>query len=491
MASRKLVRDIFFSRRSFYRQILASQQVSGASARPRLLPRNDYWDKREFSVFNEFSKKVKGEAESNQEFKQSVKELKEKAEELKGVKEDLKERTKQTTEQLYKQVDGAWTEAEATAKKLSANLKEKLSAATEQVKETFGTAKQESTEFSASSDKDERTDVKNGSKTKSEEEKQQSGASDAANTIFGKFKSSVSSVSPKVSVAFQKLKQAKPIDLAKKGYDIVKDELSSNPNRRKRIEYGTSSSTSSQTGERSTRTDVVVLPSKQSKWNKKWEAFKQKMQGHPVFKRISGLSEPVMVKSQELADDVRDKWETSDSPVVHKIQDLSESVFGESAAAVSLKEIRRRDPSFSLPEFVSEVQEVIKPVLKAYLKGDAEVLKKYCGNEVIERCKAEHKAYESQGIFFDNKILHVSEVEVRETKMMGDTPIIIVAFQTQQVYCVRDRFGAITEGGKDTIHTVYYAWAMQQVDVEELGEGALFPIWRLREMQQLGVRALI
>ncbi|PIN10498.1 hypothetical protein CDL12_16920 [Handroanthus impetiginosus] len=73
--------------------------------------------------------------------------------------------------------------------------------------------------------------------------------------------------------------------------------------------------------------------------------------------------------------------------------------------------------------------------------------------------------------------------------MMGETPIIIVA--TQQVYCVRDRLGSITEGGQDTIHMVYYAWAMQQLDPEELGEGASYSIWKLREMQQLGVRALI
>ncbi|PKI31083.1 hypothetical protein CRG98_048529, partial [Punica granatum] len=123
--------------------------------------------------------------------------------------------------------------------------------------------------------------------------------------------------------------------------------------------------------------------------------------------------------------------------------------------------------SFSLPEFVAEIQEAVKPVLNAYMKGDAETLKKYCSSEVIERCKAEHSAYQSHGIFFDNK------------------------FQTQQVYCVRDRNGAVTEGGKDTIHTVYYAWAMQQVDPEELGEGALYPVWKLREMQQIGVRALI
>ncbi|KAL6968203.1 hypothetical protein U1Q18_034004 [Sarracenia purpurea var. burkii] len=490
MASRKLVRDIFLTNGSFYRQLLTSQQVSTSSTRLRLLPGNGYWGNRQFSVFDEFSKRVKGEANRNQDFQQSVKVLKEKAEELKGVTEDLKVRTKQTTEQLYKQVDGAWTEVEATAKKASSNLKEKISAATEEVKETFRIGKEESSEFSATSAKGD-TDVKNGGKaTSGEEKQQQSGDSDSANSLFGKFKSSISSVSPKVFVAFQKLKEAKPIDLAKKGYDIVKDELSTNPNKRKRIEYGASSPTSS-SAERSTRTDVAIVPSKQSKWSKKWDAFKEKMQGHPIFKRVSGLSEPVVVKSQEIAEDIRDRWETTDNPVVHKIQDLSESVFGETADALSFKEIRRRDPSFSLPECVAEVLEVIKPVLDAYFKGNAEVLKKYCSNEVIECCKAEHKAYESPGIFFENKILHISDVEVRETKMMGDTPIIIVMFQTQQVYCVRDRLGAITEGGKDTIHTVYYAWAMQQVGVEELGEGALFPIWRLREMQQLGVHALI
>uniref|UniRef100_A0A5B7AF01 Tim44-like domain-containing protein n=1 Tax=Davidia involucrata TaxID=16924 RepID=A0A5B7AF01_DAVIN len=491
MATRKLVRDLFLSKHSLYSRLLNSQQVSTSTTRLRLLPANRYTGSRQFSVLNEFSKQVKGEANRNQGFQQSVKELKEKAEELKAVKEDLKVRTKQTTEQLYKHVDGVWTEAEATAKKVSANVKEKISAATEEVKESFGIGKQESSEYAGTSAKS-GADVKDGSKAASGQEKQQqSGPSDTAETLFGKFRFGVSSVTPRVSLAFQKLKEAKPVDLVKKGYDIVKDELSGNPSKRKCIDYSASSSTSSSTGQRSTRTDVVVVPLKQSRWSKKWESFKEKMQGHPIFKRISGMSEPVVTKSQELAEDMRERWETSDHPVVHKIQDLNESVFGETAAGLSFKEIRRRDPSFSLPEFVAEVQEVVKPVLNAYFKGDIEVLKKYCSNEVIERCKAEHKAYKSQGIFFDNKILHISEVEVRETKMMGDTPIIIVVFQTQQVYCVCDRLGSITEGGKDTIHTVYYAWAMQQTAVEELGEGALYPIWRLREMQQLGVQSLI
>ncbi|GLT45924.1 hypothetical protein SLA2020_197190 [Shorea laevis] len=477
MAGRKLVRDLLLARRPLSLH-LASQQ--GSNGRLRLISVNGYSGNRLFSVFNEFSQTVKGEARSDPEFQKSVKEFKEKAEELKGMKEELKVRTKQTTEQLYKHVDGVWSEAEATTKKVSANMKEKISAATEEVKETFGIGRQESSESSGAASK-------NGSGTSTqddagEKEHNQSGSTDTAETLFGKIKMGISS--PKV---FQKLREVKVIDFAEKGYDIVKDELSSTPSKRKHLEYTPSPSM----GERSTRTDIVILPSQQSRLGKKWEAFKEKMQGHPLFERISRFGEPVATKSQEIAEDMRERWETSDNPIVHKIQDINESIFQETDAATSFKEIRHRDPSFSLPEFVAEVQEAIKPVLNAYMKGDVEMLKKYCSPEVIDRCKAEHNAYQSHGIFFDNRILHISDVEVRETKMMGTSPIIIVTFQTQQVHCVRDRGAAITEGGKDTIHTVYYAWAMQQVDVEELGECALYPIWKLREMQQMGVQALI
>ncbi|KAL0356518.1 UNVERIFIED_CONTAM: Mitochondrial import inner membrane translocase subunit TIM44-2 [Sesamum calycinum] len=496
MASRKLARDLFLSKHLLFRhQLLISQQVSSRRTRIPAVPPNGYSSRREFGVFNEFSKKIKGEVERNQDFQQSIKEIKEKAEGLKGVKDDLKVRTKQTTEQLYKHVDGVWTEAEAKAKKVYADVEEKISAAKEEVKESFGVGKQEPTGHNGTS-ASHNTNGEDGSKTASGEEKQQgqqqSESSDNAQRLFSKVKFGASSISPKVSSALHKLKEAKPVDLVKKGIDIVKEELKGNPNRRKHLEYDASSATSPNI-ERSSQTDIVVLPSKQSPWSKKWEAFKNKMRGHPVFKRVSGFSEPVIGRSQEIAEDMRERWETSDHPVVHKIQDISETVLGESDAAMSFKEIRRRDPTFSLPEFVAEVQEVVKPVLNAYFKGDIEVLKKYCSSHVIERCKAEHKAFESQGIFFD-KVVDYHEEKLLEVTMVMEIHCYVYAqssFQTQQVYCVRDRLGSITEGGQDTIHTVYYAWAMQQLDPEEVGEGAPYSIWKLREMQQLGVRALI
>ncbi|XP_074294674.1 mitochondrial import inner membrane translocase subunit TIM44-2-like [Silene latifolia] len=489
MASRKLVRDVFFSKKPFFNQFLPfQQQVQQSNARLRLIGGYGYSSNRQFSVFNEFSNKIKDEASSNKEFQQSVKQLKEKAEELKekaeklkGVKEDLKVRVKQTTEQLHKHVDGVWKEAEETAKKVSANMKEKISAGKEEVKETLGLGKQECSEGNGANFKD-------GTKASSGEEHRQSESGSTAETIFNKFSSTFSSSSPKISFAFQKLKEAKVADLAKKSYEVVKDELNGKPNKRKRMHYATSSS---QAGDISDRTEVVVVPVKQSLWSKKWEEFKEKMQRHPMFKRASEISEPVVIKSQELAEDLQERWETSDSPVVHKIQDINDKVFGENDTALSFKEIRRRDPIFSLPEFIAEVQEVIKPVLNAYMKGDFQLLAKYCSTEVVERCKAEHKVFEAQGIFFDNKILHISEMFVRETKMMGNTPIIILDFQTQQVYCVRDRQGSIMEGGKDTIQTVHNAWAMQQMDPEDIKEDLIYSMWRLREMQQFGVTALI
>ncbi|KAK4796080.1 hypothetical protein SAY86_028406 [Trapa natans] len=484
MASRKLVRDLALVGQPLFTRLRLQRQPLNWSLRS--VPLDGYLGDRPFSVFNKFSEKVKGEASRNQEFQQSVKELKEKAQELKGVKEDLKIRTKKTTEQLYKQVDGVWTDAEATAKKVSANIKEKISAAQEEFKERLGSGKEESSADSPKQDAEE--NFGNTDSASAEGKRQQSGSNSDSETMFNKFKSSGFSASPKVSSAFERLKKVKVVDLAKKGYDILKEELNGTPtNRKKHME----AAPPPETGERSTRTEVVIVPSQQSKWSKKWESFKEKMQGLPVFKRISNISEPVVMKGQEIAEDIRERWETTDNPVVHKIQDINETIFQETDAAASMKEIRRPDPSFSLPDFVSEIQEVIKPVLNAYMKADAETLRKYCSSEVIERCKAEHTAYQSHGIFFDNKILHVSDIEVRETKMMGTSPIIILAFQTQQVYCVRDRNGAVTEGGKDTIHTVYYAWAMQQIDPEELGECAVYPVWKLREMQQIGVRALI
>uniref|UniRef100_M8C7N6 Mitochondrial import inner membrane translocase subunit tim44 n=1 Tax=Aegilops tauschii TaxID=37682 RepID=M8C7N6_AEGTA len=509
---------------------------------------------RNLSVFNEFSKQLKGEAKSNPEFQKSMKEFSEK---LGVVKEDLKVRTQKTAETISKSVEDVMTEAEATSKKrrllliacmgfpmgiknrtvmgmgrfssphagmgmgmgmgglsrgqgcesntrlgnphchlVTANVKEKMSAATEEVKESFGLGKEGTSSF-----RDGSHGTSNHGKTEASshsDDKSQDATS--AYMLFDKLRSTFSSASPVVSGAFAKLKDTRVSTLAKQGYEIVKDELSSSSSRKKKNHIRQAYSAAV---EKSTRTDIVIVPTKKSVVGEKWEAIKNKMRGHPVYKRVNEYTKPVVTKvneytkpvvtkGQEVAEDVRERWETSDHPVVQKIQDINETIFEETATAASFREIRRRDPSFSLSDFIGDVQEMIKPVLTAYSKGDLKTLKKYCTKEILERCEGERKGYASQGMFFDHKILHISDADVRETKMLGSAPIILVMFRTQEIHCIRDKEGQVTEGGQDSIRTVYYQWAMQLMDSDELPEEeSYYAVWRLREMHQLGVKALI
>ncbi|PHT33999.1 hypothetical protein CQW23_25799 [Capsicum baccatum] len=166
-------------------------------------------------------------------------------------------RMKQTTGTLHKRVDGVWTEAEATAKKVYANVEEKISVTKEEVKESFGVGKQEAPRSSSHSDASSpNTNASSDSASTKSQKEQKSGFTDSAETAYRNVKSAASS---KVSPFIQKIKEAKPVDFAKKGYDIILDELKGTPVKRKHSKYSAHTQETSSNFERSTRTDVVVV----------------------------------------------------------------------------------------------------------------------------------------------------------------------------------------------------------------------------------------
>merc|ERR1711970_1156410 len=98
--------------------------------------------------------------------------------------------------------------------------------------------------------------------------------------------------------------------------------------------------------------------------------------GERMFEDVKqklGFSEENLDKLQE---DLRERWETSDSPMVHRIQDASESFFGETDQAEAMKLIRQMDVGFNTSDFLSEVKSTVPDVIKSYLLGDVEALKK-------------------------------------------------------------------------------------------------------------------
>lgn len=209
---------------------------------------------------------------------------------------------------------------QATSKKASVNVKEKRSVTKEEIKRIARPWKEEICQ-----DGSPKTSIHRKPNVSSHPN---DGIYHTANsaTLFSTLKSTVSSASPAVSSAFAKW-NTRISTFMKQGYNIIKDELSSGRNKKNHFQHPSVASV-----ERSTWTDIVVVPTKKSKLGEKWESFKNKMWGHPVYKTVSEYTKPAVTIGQEVAEDVREWWETSDSPLVHKIQenDSTENPFSQS-----------------------------------------------------------------------------------------------------------------------------------------------------------------
>jgi len=242
----------------------------------------------------------------------------------------------------------------------------------------------------------------------------------------------------------------------------------------------------------SDETAIMVQKAKLTAWEKRWGWFKEKAAGTQAFTRFQKLqASPFVLKGKEAVEDMRERWETSESPVVQKLQNMHESLTKESEMAVAMKEIRVRDPTFSMQRFMTRMKEEIPEILSSYLKGDLERLKSLkVGEEMVERMGGQVKAWQAEGSVVDSNILDISDMELVEVKMFGENPIIILRCVCQQINCVRDKFENVIEGAPDDIQSVHYGWAMEQ---NPMGTGAHGgpPDWIVREMMVQGMQAIV
>jgi hypothetical protein len=57
-----------------------------------------------------------------------------------------------------------------------------------------------------------------------------------------------------------------------------------------------------------------------SVWRKRWNSFAGRYADHALFRRLSSVGSSAAARSRDAAEDLRERWETSDSPFVHRIQ---------------------------------------------------------------------------------------------------------------------------------------------------------------------------
>ena len=108
----------------------------------------------------------------------------------------------------------------------------------------------------------------------------------------------------------------------------------------------------------------IVKPKDPTRFERMFEDVKQKL-GFSE-ENLDKLQQSEAVKKlKNVQEDLRERWETSDSPMVHRIQDASESFFGETDQAEAMKLIRQMDVGFNTSDFLSEVKSTVPDVIKS------------------------------------------------------------------------------------------------------------------------------
>ena len=233
---------------------------------------------------------------------------------------------------------------------------------------------------------------------------------------------------------------------------------------------------------------------KPSAFGKLWGGVKSKLGISSAMDKLEGLKKTVPYsKGAELAEDIRERWETSDSPMVHRIQDFQDSLFTETEQGEAYRLIRQRDPMFNMSDFIAEVRRDVPKVLGVseggrrraqgdqHLQGDARAVIR-----TDQSVETRRPIRRSENFRPERSGAHGGAND-------GERTLVVLTFSCQQINCVRDKSGAIVEGGEDDIQSVHYLWAMQLIDKKfTTADGREYtkPTWALRELVLRGMMAV-
>jgi import inner membrane translocase subunit TIM44 len=187
----------------------------------------------------------------------------------------------------------------------------------------------------------------------------------------------------------------------------------------------------------------------------------------------------------DAAGDLRETWETSQNPWIYRMSSAYDTVFGDTEEAAAIREARKYDPTFDPHQFGSDMEKITVPyVLSAFMQGNNNALRHICSEGAYAQIYAAIKHRKQEGLVVNPKILDVSDLELRASKIMDKgSPIFVYICKAQQFTSVRDRSGNLVEGSDDEIVACYYAFAMQQ----QLNDETQAMDWKVVEMQVVGM----
>ena len=146
-----------------------------------------------------------------------------------------------------------------------------------------------------------------------------------------------------------------------------------------------------------------------------------------------------------------------------------------SDTAKALAEMKRRDPSFNVGEFLSGARQAYEMILMAFERGDLASVLPFLSQDVYEAFSTVVDQREAEGLTVEAEFVGVSEVALQEAEFDQATneAELTVRFTGELTYLVRDKGGDVIEGSATEIKKQKDGWTFAR------DMGSDDPNWKL------------
>ena len=150
-----------------------------------------------------------------------------------------------------------------------------------------------------------------------------------------------------------------------------------------------------------------------------WAQVADLLKDAPLIEKLLDMSKKVKESKfgetiSYASEDMREKWETSQHPLVYKISAVYDELFSESDTAKAIKEVRRTDPTFLEDALRDEMKNSIVPaMLKAWVNADTKTLKLVMSDHAYAQVYSLIKMQQCEGLEMDKTILDIKDVQLQ------------------------------------------------------------------------------
>ena len=192
-------------------------------------------------------------------------------------------------------------------------------------------------------------------------------------------------------------------------------------------------------------------------------------------RRREPLARPQAAPTQEPSPPLGDVGNASREQADTRIADVKDD-----RLKAGLTEIRLKDPSFDLDQFLQGARAAFAMVIEAFAKGDRAALRPLVSDSVFGEFTHAIDDREGRGWSRATEIVAVRSVEVAGAELRGSQARVTARFASEQINVTRDAEGKVVEGDDKRIVDIVDMWTFER-DIRSRD-----PNWLLAETSSPG-----